>query len=273
MLKQGVIGLFLGWLSVTTAIAEESDIAFQGEFIQGAMIRASVPKGSRVLLNGGPVKVSDDGKLVFGFGRDAELSQLLAVHFPDNTTKIYKLTLQKQDYAIQNIKGISKAIMEPSAEDIQRAIKDASETRAARNIDSNLTGFEQNFIWPLHGIITGVYGSQRIYNGVPKRPHFGIDIASPKGTKVKAPADGVVSLAVPDMFFSGGTMIIDHGFGVSSSFLHLSKLLVPVGTKVKQGDFVAEVGSTGRSTGPHLDWRINWFQTRLDPATVVPPMS
>ncbi|MGY0583956.1 MAG: M23 family metallopeptidase, partial [Paraglaciecola chathamensis] len=132
------------------------------------------------------------------------------------------------------------------------------------------TDFSQDFIWPAQGPISGVYGSQRVLNGQPKRPHYGVDVAAPTGTPVYAPADGVVTLFVPDMYYSGGTMIIDHGLGVSSTFLHLSKGLVQVGDNVKQGQLVAEIGATGRVTGAHLDWRMNWMNVRIDPALLVP---
>lgn len=129
----------------------------------------------------------------------------------------------------------------------------------------------QDFIWPAKGRLSGFYGSQRVLNGDPKRPHYGVDVAAPTGTEVVAPADGVVRLAHPDLFFSGGTIIIDHGFGVNSTFLHLSSVDVEVGEPVKQGDFIGRIGATGRATGPHLDWRINWLNHRLDPQLLVPP--
>jgi murein DD-endopeptidase MepM/ murein hydrolase activator NlpD len=128
------------------------------------------------------------------------------------------------------------------------------------------------FIWPVTGRISGVYGSQRILNGKPKRPHYGVDIAAPTGTPVKAPADGVVSLVHNDMFYSGGTLIVDHGHGLSTTYMHLHKILVKKGQRVKQGDVIAQVGATGRVTGPHLHWGMNWFDTRLDPSLLVPPM-
>lgn len=132
------------------------------------------------------------------------------------------------------------------------------------------TAFAQDFIWPAVGPISGVYGSRRILNGEPRRPHYGVDVAGPVGQPVYAPADGLVTLYVPDMYYSGGTMIIDHGYGISSTFLHLSKEHVEVGQRVKQGDLIAEIGATGRVTGPHLDWRMNWFEKRVDPQLLVP---
>lgn len=159
--------------------------------------------------------------------------------------------------------------MKPNPKAVERAAKDSKQVKAARTIFSDTTAFANGFIAPIEGTITGVYGSRRIYNGVPKYPHYGLDYAGKTGDPVKAPADGKVLLWVPDMFYSGGTMIIDHGHGVSSTFLHLSKSYVKAGDTVKQGDVVAGVGASGRATGPHLDWRINWFDVKIDPALVL----
>lgn len=159
--------------------------------------------------------------------------------------------------------------MQPDPVAVARAQKDSKQIKAARKIGSDITAFANGFIPPIDGILTGVYGSQRVYNGKPGRPHFGIDYAGKTGDPVKAPADGKVLLYVSDMFYSGGTMIIDHGHGISSTFLHLSDSYVKDGDMVKQGDVVAAVGASGRSTGPHLDWRINWFNVKIDPALVL----
>ena len=142
----------------------------------------------------------------------------------------------------------------------------------ARKVDLPLPGFAEVFQWPLIGPISGVYGSQRFYNGVAGSPHFGVDIARPTGSQVSAPASGVVTLVHPDMFYSGGTLIIDHGHGISSTFIHLSEILVKEGDAIHQGQVIAKVGQTGRATGPHLDWRMNWFEERLDPQLLMGPM-
>jgi len=139
----------------------------------------------------------------------------------------------------------------------------------ARAINSNLSFFKDTFIMPVNGVISGVYGSQRILNGIPKWPHYGIDIAAKKGTKIKSSATGIVTMAEPDLYYTGGTIIMDHGHGISTIYSHLDELYVKVGDKISQGDIIGTVGSTGRSTGPHLDFRINWFQTRLDPMSVL----
>src|SRR5690606_22525561 len=165
------------------------------------------------------------------------------------------------------------ATVTPPPEVAARIEREALQVAAARAIDSDLQTFLDGFAWPLTGRISGVYGSQRIYNGKPGRPHFGVDVAAPVGTRVRAPADGAVILAEPDLFFSGGTLIVDHGYGVSSTLMHLSTVLVKTGDRVLAGQEVAEVGPTGRASGPHLDWRINWFNVRLDPQLIAPPMA
>lgn len=261
--------VFTVFIMMTDACAQAS---FEGKFEQGALIRGKVPAGTQVSLNGEVLRVSPEGNFVFGFDRDAELSQQLTLVYPDGLTEVNPLIVAKRQYNIQSVKGISNKIMKPDPVAQERAAKDTAQVKAARATFSEQTAFLQSFIWPLTGRISGVYGSQRIYNDVPGNPHFGVDVAAKTGTVVVAPADGVISLSVPDMFYSGGTMIIDHGYGVSSSFLHLSKLYVKAGETVKQGQALAEVGATGRANGPHLDWRLNWYQMRLDPTSIVPPM-
>lgn len=254
------------------SLSTQAQVSFEGQFEQGALIRGKAPAGTQISLNGEALKVTPDGHFAFGFDRDAQLSQELRLVYPDGLTEVKPLSVTKREYNIQSVKGISNKIMKPDPVAQERAAKDTAQVKAARGTFSEQTAFLQSFIWPLTGRISGVYGSQRIYNDVPGNPHFGVDVAAKTGTVVVAPADGVISLSVPDMFYSGGTMIIDHGYGVSSSFLHLSKLYVNAGETVKQGQAVAEVGATGRANGPHLDWRLNWFQMRLDPTTIVPSM-
>ena len=208
----------------------------------------------------------------WGLGRDAELQQSYTVVAPDGKKTEKALKLEAREYRIQRIEGVAQKYMAPSEAHLKRVRHENSLVRKAREVDSEYIAFLDGFIWPLVGPVTGVYGSQRVFNGEPRRPHFGVDVAAPTGTPVKSPADGRVVLYHPDMYFSGGTMIIDHGYGITSSFLHLSKSLVKEGDFVRQGQPVAEVGATGRVTGAHLDWRLNWYQVRLDPQLVVPPM-
>ena len=253
-------------------VAAESGLRLDGPRMQGGLLRGRVPPGSTVEYEGDAVRVSADGWFLVGFGRDASPEAELVVAYPDGRRERQVLKVERREYAIQRIDGLPPSKVTPSEEDLARIREEVRVVKLARTIDDSRTDFLSGFQWPVKGRISGVYGSQRILNGEPRRPHFGIDIAAPKGTKVVAPTDGVVTLVHPDMYFSGGTMIIDHGHGLSSAFLHLSRILVDKGERVAQGQVIAEVGSTGRSTGPHLDWRINLFGRRLDPSLLVGPM-
>ena len=256
-------------LLLSSAFAHALELS--GDLIQGGMVIGRTEPGSLVWLDKRALKVSEQGVFVIGFGRDAKASALLRMEH-NGKQHSQTLRIKKRDYVTQRINGISRSITNPSAESLARIRRDSAEVREARKQLLDRMDFAGSFQWPLIGPITGVYGSQRIYNGVPKRPHFGVDIAAPNGTPVTTPAPGVVTLAHPDMFYSGGTLIIDHGFGVSSTLIHLSKLLVEVGQEVKPGDIVAEVGAGGRATGPHLDWRMNWLDQRIDPQLLVSAM-
>ena len=253
-------------------VAAETGVRLDGPRAQGGLLRGRVPPGSTVEYEGNAVRVSQDGWFLVGFGRDAPPDAELVVVYPDGRSERQVLKVEGRKYDIQRIDGLPPSKVTPSEEDLVRIRAEVKMVKKARAVDDPRTDFLSGFRWPIKGRISGVYGSQRILNGEPRRPHFGIDIAAPRGTKVVAPTDGVVTLVHPDMYFSGGTMIIDHGHGLSSAFLHLSRILVEKGERVAQGQVVAEVGSTGRSTGPHLDWRINLFGRRLDPAFLVGPM-
>ena len=261
--------VFTLMLGLTKTHVASAKTQLTEQFFQGALIVGKTAPENKVMLNGKAIKVSASGDYVLGFSRDEKNNSVLTITSPNG--EIDKRTLKplKREYNIQRIEGIAKKIMNPNKKANIRVGEDNKKIKAARSIGSNLTAFAQGFIAPIEGTITGVYGSQRYYNGVPKWPHYGLDYAGNTGDPVKAPADGVVLMYVPDMFYSGGTMIIDHGHGVSSTFLHLSDSYVKVGDKVSKGQIVAAVGASGRATGPHLDWRINWFNVRLDPALVL----
>ncbi len=249
------------------------DLAFTGTFSQGGLVQGKTLPGSTVKVDGKPVRVSETGVFLVAFGRDVKTDSVVQVRYPDGNMAQQVLKPLKREYKIQRIDGLPKDKVTPrSKKDLERIRKEAALSRKARTLDDPRTDFLVDFIWPVEGRISGVYGSQRILNGQPRRPHFGVDIARPTGTPVKAPAAGVVTMAHPDMFFSGGTLILDHGHGLSSSFLHLSRILVKEGQMIKQGDEIAEVGATGRVTGAHLDWRMNLFKTRIDPQLLAPPM-
>ena len=263
-----MLALAFGWITQTSY----GEILLKGPMTQGSLLIGQAPENASIKHNNKDIRVSEDGFFVLGFGRDAKLEQSFTVVYSNGKEETQQIKLEKRKYNIQRVEGVPKSRVNPSEKNLKRIRKETLLVKEARKLDEKRTDFLEGFKWPLIGTITGVYGSQRFYNGEPKRPHFGVDIAAPIGTKVYAPAAGKVTLSHPDMFYSGGTLIIDHGHGVSSAFLHLNRILVKEGEYVKAGDSIAEVGSGGRSTGPHLDWRINWFDQRIDPQLLVPPM-
>ncbi len=263
------------WLLATlwaaSAVAEPG-IRLQGQQVQGGILRGQVVPGTQLLLDGVPVPVSASGRFVIGFDRDAPAEARLLARWPQGGQAEQLLRVQPRQYDIQRVDGVPEETVNPPPAVLARIEAEAAQVTAARAGESPLDDFAVDFRWPLTGPVTGVFGSQRVYNGEPKRPHYGVDIAAAVGTPVVAPAGGVVTLVHPDMFYSGGTLVIDHGHGLTSTFIHLHRVLVAVGERVKQGDVVAEVGRSGRANGPHLDWRMNWRDRRLDPATLVGPM-
>ncbi len=247
------------------SFATQAEIQLSGEIKQGGLIIGKTQANDTVTLNERTLPVSSNGDYVFAFSRNDTSQYLLTVTSPDGTIEQKTLVPAQRDYKISRVEGIKKSIMNPNKKANERAKKDREMMVAVRKVSSDLTDFSQGFIAPRKARITGVYGSQRFYNGVPKNPHFGVDYAGAIGSPVKAPAAGKVLLWVPDMFYSGGTLVIDHGHGITSNFLHLSASLVKVGEQVKQGQVIAKVGNSGRVTGPHLDWRMNWHKVRFDP--------
>ena len=243
---------------------------FKGKFIQGHFILGKTEPGAKVTIDKKQVKVTDDGFFVFGIGRDRKYDVVVTINKDGNEEKIIK-KVKKRKYIIQRIDGLEEKKVTPPEEFYERIKSENKLIASARNINSDLKFFKKKFILPVeNSIITGVYGSQRILNGKPKWPHYGLDFAADEGTKIKAMLDGTVTLVEPDLFYTGGTLIFDHGHGISTLYMHLQKIFVKKGQKIKQGDIIGTVGSTGRATGAHLDIRLNWFETRLDPATVLP---
>ena len=243
-------------------------VEFKGKFIQGHFIIGQTEPGSKIIIDKKEIKVSKDGYFVFGIDRDRKFDIIITNISDGKKEKIIKKVF-KRKYNIQKIDGLPEDKVTPPEEVYKRIKKENNAIGQARAINSNLNYFKNKFIMPLDGIITGVYGSQRILNGKPKWPHYGIDIAARQGTHIKSSANGIVTMAEDDLYYTGGTIIMDHGHGISTIYSHLENVLVSVGDKINQGDIIGTVGSTGRSTGPHLDFRINWFQTRLDPMSVL----
>ena len=245
-----------------------SALEFNGKFIQGHFIIGKTDPKAKILIDKKEVKVSKNGYFVFGIDRDRKFDVLITKIINGNKEKIVKKVF-KRKYKIQRIDGLEESKVTPPEEVYKRIKEENNRIGEARAINSDLTFFKDQFIMPVKGIITGVYGSQRILNGKPRWPHYGIDIAAKLGTKIKSSGTGTVTMAEDDLYYTGGTIIMDHGHGISTIYSHLDKVMVKVGEQINQGDIIGTVGSTGRSTGPHLDFRINWFQTRLDPMSVI----
>ncbi len=253
-------------------VVRPSKVTFSGEFTQGGMIVGQVDQASSIesiTVMGKEVLLTKDGRFVFGLGRNAAATVSVVIKQHAQSPVEVSTSVTQRKYNIQKIEGVAKKHVTPPKEVTSRIAAEAAKVRKARRINDDRLDFLSDFIWPLTGPITGVYGSQRFYNGVPRSPHYGIDIAAPTGTNVIAPASGVVTLAEPDLYYSGGTLILDHGHGVSSTFIHLHKVLVDVGARIDQGQVIAQVGASGRATGPHLDWRMNWFDQRIDPGVLM----
>jgi murein DD-endopeptidase MepM/ murein hydrolase activator NlpD len=262
MLGASILLAFSGFASAQTPPL------LTGELIQGSLIRGKTDANVQVWLNGSPVEVSEEGSFVFGFGRDASNKHILSWQAAGEKQDM-PLVIKAREYKIDRIEGVAQKYVSPPQEVLARIREDNRAIANARATRSNLKDFLDDFILPAEGRISGVYGSQRVFNGEPKRPHYGLDVANVVGTPVIAPAGGIITLAHNDMYYSGGTLLMDHGFGVSSTFIHLSKIHVTEGQRVEKGDLIAEIGATGRVTGPHLDWRINWFKERLDPELLI----
>ena len=244
-------------------------IDFEGKFRQGHFIIGKTEPKSKIWIDKKRVKVSSDGFFVFGIDRDRKFDIVITKEKNKKKEKIVK-KIQKREYKIQKIDGLPEKKVTPPKELYDRIKRENKIISNARSIESNLTFFKDKFMPPLEkAIITGVYGSQRILNGKPKWPHYGIDFAAKEGTEIKAMLDGTATMVETDLFYTGGTLIFDHGHGISTLYMHMQKIYVKKGQKVKQGDVIGTVGSTGRSTGAHLDIRLNWFGTRLDPMTVL----
>jgi murein DD-endopeptidase MepM/ murein hydrolase activator NlpD len=258
-------------LAVLASTIASGQVELDGQIVQGGLVFGQAPAGSEVTLNGQALMISEQGHFVLGFGRDDEQAHQLRVRLPDGEIWQQTLRPENREFNIQRIDGLPQEQVTPPPEVLERIRNEAELTRRARLLRDARTEWLDGWAWPSEGRISGVYGSQRILNGQPRNPHWGLDIAAPTGTPVLAPAGGVISLTHPDMYFSGGTLFIDHGHGLVSAFLHLSEILVEEGQTVSQGELIGRIGATGRATGPHLDWRINLGDVRVDPQLLLPP--
>ena len=246
-----------------------SAVELNGKFIQGHFIVGKTDPSSKVKIDKKQIRVSKDGYFAFGLARDRKYDVVITIEKNGVKEKITK-RIQKRKYNIQRIDGLEEKMVTPPEEVYERIKKDNKLIAKARAVDTDLDYFKDKFIIPVEdAIITGVYGSQRILNGKPKWPHYGLDFAQDEGAPVKAMINGTVTLAETDLYYTGGTLIFDHGHGISTLYMHMNEIFVKKGQKVKQGEVIGTVGATGRATGAHLDVRLNWFGVRLDPATVL----
>jgi murein DD-endopeptidase MepM/ murein hydrolase activator NlpD len=247
------------------AWAAAGRLVIKGALEQGSLALGYAEKGARVTIDGEKVRLSPDGVFAFGFAFDQTKPSVIVVTWPGGTTETQSYTPTVRQYEIQHVNGLPQNTVTPPPEVLERIKKEAAEIYQARQRDTDGADFLGGFDWPAPGIESGVFGSQRIDNGIPMAPHFGVDMAAPTGTPIRAPADGRVSMSA-DHYLNGGFTLIDHGQGVSTSYLHQSKRLVKEGDKVKRGQLIGHIGQTGRATGPHLHWAMNWFEVKLDPS-------
>ncbi|WP_262694079.1 M23 family metallopeptidase [Kordiimonas aquimaris] len=240
-----------------------------GNIVQGGLVWGQTMAGTRITLDGQPVPVHDQGHYVFGFSRDAVPESVLVFTYPDGSTESIKLAVGKRSFDIERVDGLPPKTVTPPPEWTARRKIENGRVRRARSVQTNDLYWTKGFVRPAEGRFSGFYGSQRILNGEPRSPHYGLDIAADIGTPIMAPAGGVVRLAAPDFLLEGGIVIIDHGFGVTSTLFHMNSVDVTEGETVAQGDLIGTVGAKGRASGPHVDWRVNWKSVRLDPLLVI----
>lgn len=248
------------------AHSQTSRLSFSGSLEQGSLVVGKAQPGARVAIDGTPVHVSPAGGFVFGFTYDQTKATQVDVHFADGARETHDVLPVVRHYEVQPITGLPEKFVTLPPEVLERRKREVAMIAAVRAKDSDLDWFAEKFDWPVRGIVSGLFGSQRVLNGKPMEPHFGVDIAAPAGTPILAPSTARVALVGPDFYLEGGLTILDHGHGVTSCYLHQRKQLVQEGDTVARGQAIGEVGMTGRATGPHLHWGLNWFQMRLDPS-------
>ena len=250
------------------ATAADPRIVFPESVQQGALVIGKVPAGSTVMHAGRELRVTGYGTVAFGVAWDQSGPVTVQVRRPDGSRHEASIRVTARDWPVERVSGVPPKTVSPPKEIAERIAREQARVAEARTLDGNHTGFAERFQWPVQGRISGRFGNHRVYNGTPGAPHSGMDIAAASGTPVKAPASGVVTFA-DDLYLTGGTLVLDHGHGISSNFLHLSRMDVAPGDAVRQGEVIGAVGATGRATGPHLHWGMNWFDVRIDPLLVL----
>lgn len=252
---------------------ERPGFTFDGTMIQGGTVLGTAPSRTSMLsLDGKPVRVDGDGRFLIAFDRDASGSATLVATRDDGTTVRHALAIAPRAWRIERLNTLARS-SQPTAEFLKLRAPEIARINAARRTASDSTGWRQRFLWPATGRVSGLFGSQRIYKGEPGAYHSGVDVARPTGTPIIAPADGTVILAADRPFtLEGNLLMIDHGMGLNSAFLHLSRIDVRVGQRVRQGQTIGAIGATGRATGPHLHWGMKWNDARIDPLLLAGPM-
>ncbi|NQV84298.1 MAG: M23 family metallopeptidase [Rhodospirillales bacterium] len=263
-------GIFVIGLAPGVSLA--GDLRLKGPMMQGGLVTGHTEPGAHVSVDGRTVRVSEGGAFLIGFGRDAKPTSALIVRHPGGLETRKTLRIKQRDYKVQRINGLPSRQVTPKPEDLARIKNDNAKIAGVRRLDTPDAGFASGFQWPATGPLSGVFGSQRILNGKGKNPHNGVDVAAPFGAPVTAAADGTVALVHPDMFYTGKTVMIDHGHGLSSVYVHMDKILVRDGQRIIKGMPIGAVGKTGRVTGAHLHWGVSLFGVHLDPSLLVGPM-
>ena len=266
-----------GWVPLVVAqdvvpaapVPQEERVVFPASVPQGALVFGKVPPGSQVRYRERLLRATGYGTVAFGVGRDETGPLKVDVTLPSGRVEPVSIAVTPRDWPVEHVNGVPPKTVNPPPEIAARIQREQALVTAARECDDERTDFALPFQWPVQGRISGRFGNARVYNGQPGAGHSGMDIAAPDGTPVKAPAGGVVTFASPDLYLTGGTVLLDHGHGVSSNFLHLSRIDVKVGDRIEPGQVIGAVGATGRATGPHLHWGMNWFDTRIDPLLVL----
>jgi murein DD-endopeptidase MepM/ murein hydrolase activator NlpD len=260
-----MIRFFFAFIFITNQVCA---LELKGTFEQGSLIIGKTNPSNEIYVDQKKLKVSKEGYFVFGISRDRKKNIIISIGEDNKASQVIK-SVKSRKFKVQKIDGLPKRKVSPNNEDMKRIRKEGKLIVKAKNANSDLSFFFKDFIRPVDGITTGVFGSQRVLNGKPRRPHYGIDIAAAKGTKIKNSNSGNVLLAANNLFFTGGTIIIEHGHGLISIYSHLDKIFVKKGDFVKKGELIATVGSTGRSTGPHLDFRLYCRNIPVDPDLII----
>jgi len=261
-------------VSGSAVTVADARIVFPASVQQGAMVIGKVPAGSTVRYGDRTLRVTPYGSVVLGIARDQSGPVEARVGLPEGGEQVVVIAVTPRDWPLETIRGVPPQTVKPPPALAARIAREQASVSAARARDDIRTGFAEPFVWPVKGRISGRFGSQRIYmlpdgTGSPGSAHSGMDIAAGNGTPIQAPAAGVVTFADKDLYITGGTVLLDHGHGISSNFLHLSRLDVGIGDTVAQGQVIGAVGATGRASGPHLHWGMNWFEVRIDPQLVL----